>query len=182
MQAWGRVVTRLATLFVLLFFAGCGVKERETNVDRYERCKRYFPKSDVAHFPKRIPTDACSPVFCFQQRVLQGSAILQLRVTLPAAKIESLASELEDAALHQYEGGGPKFEHLNADRENNVPTTSYRTPTEAGVTSDEYYGFPKHFTMYVLSATTNGGWNHGKTKGIALSRESNEAIYWTESW
>ena len=47
-------------------------------------------------------------------------------------------------------------------------------------------GFPPRFTLYYLVArpgTTRGfPWNHGRTAGVAISREPPEIVYWAEHW
>ena len=127
----------------------------------------------------RSPRENSDPVFSYFPGFLQGGAHIQLRVSLATDDIVTLASELKTKTEHAYKGGD-LFTHYNKDKDKNLPTAMYRTQRDDVLA----YEFPKHFTVYVLGAdnSTSPSWNHGSTFGIALSEETNEAIYWAENW
>lgn len=69
--------------------------------------------------------------------------------------------------------------HYNEDPKNNWPTTAFGTSDDPKTTLE----FPAHYKLYVLSAKDRGGaWNHGETRGAAVSTTTNEVIYWADSW
>jgi hypothetical protein len=92
---------------------------------------------------------------------------------LPPDEIEAIQDQLKKATTHVYIGRG-FFDHYNEDQKNNWPTTDFRTSDNPKTT----FEFPKHFTLYALSAKEPGGgsWNHGKTTGAAISTTTNEVV------
>jgi len=124
------------------------------------------------------PDASAAPIVRHFPGFLQGGAYLQLRVRTTEELARELDAELRAETDHVYSGGS-KYTHLNHDPENAVPTTSYRV----GRDDESEHEFPDHFTLYVLYAESySGGWNHGQTKGIAVSLKTNELIYWAENW
>ncbi|MEZ6102171.1 MAG: hypothetical protein R3E01_36715 [Pirellulaceae bacterium] len=165
---------------ILLTVAGCfGPPSEIRSVKKYKSCRKSFPPQLVARFPTDTPEDKSDPVFSYYPGFLQGGAHIQLRVRLSPETIVNLVDELKTQTKHAYKGGG-FFTHYNEDQEHNLPTASYHTQRD-DVDANE---FPGHFTLYVLDADdrASGSWNHGSTFGIAISEETNEAIYWAENW
>lgn len=166
-------------IVLVLLINGCSPFPDETrSLNAYIASRDSFPKALVSHFPKEKPDASADPVFSYFPGALQGGAWIQLRVKLPPNEIRELAQRLDIETDHKYQGGS-FFSHYNEDQDNNLPTASYHTSRE----DSDAYEFPLHFTLYVLHADDRGGgWNHGETSGIAVSTETNEAIYWAESW
>lgn len=133
----------------------------------------------VAHFPPHIPAAARNVRFVSFPGALQGGAYLQLRMQLPAEDVKAIRNQLALRATRCYEGGD-MFDHYNRDPRREVPTADFRSsddPQTGGI-------FPTHFKLYVLSAKdrSGGSWNHGDTSGAAVSTDTNEVVYWAESW
>ncbi|NET40272.1 MAG: hypothetical protein F6K19_51470 [Cyanothece sp. SIO1E1] len=174
-------MTRRITLlfFLALLVVGCDPFPGEIrSVGRYVSSKAFFADKLISHFPTETPDVSSDPVFSFSPGALQGGAWIQLRVKMDPSDIQELNRKLENETKHKYQGGS-FFTHYNLDEDNNLPTASYHTRRK----DNDAREFPQHFTLYVLHADDSGDeWNHGETCGIAVSRETNEVIYWAESW
>ncbi len=74
------------------------------------------------------------------------------------------------------------FSHVNASPDG-MPTTEFYTGEV------KHVEFPKDYELLVLDRLipakerANGlYWNHGKSHGVAISKQRNEIIYWAEFW
>ena len=156
-----------------------------TGIWWYKNCRGYMGPL-AAHFPESRPSRTTEPIMYYHPGGWQSGPFFQLRVRLSPEGIETLRKQLEKDAVHVFKGGGSQFRHYADEddefpsQENEVPTTSFRVRRPTG--DPEIYGFPKHFSMFVLIANDGGAWNHGETAGVALSAQTNEAVYWADDW
>ncbi len=151
-----------------------------TSVRRYEYVLDEHWQADelVNHFPRPIPPEASNVSFFFQPVLMQRGASIQLRMTLPP-----------DTARKQYERfaglrtksffGGDINDHMNA--EEGMPTTFFFT-SDTGERK-----FPKDYEVMifdeVLKERPDGFyWNHGQSRGVAISKLRNEIVYWAARW
>lgn len=140
---------------------------------------QWQPRHLIAHFPPTLPQNASNLRLSHFPGFLQGGAHFQVRMQLPPAEIAAIEAQISQAATHQYQGGS-FYAHYNEDQQNNVPTAGFHTADAASGA----HAFPQHYTLYVLHAQDSaaGSWNHGETSGVGISTQSNEVIYWAESW
>jgi hypothetical protein len=177
MSVWALViylgVTTLATML------GNGFPPREvTNVQKYEQIvQRWEETGMVDHFPSRVPAEARNVQFSFQPGFLQGGAHIQLRYESSPNTIATLESRFSRDAIASFEGGDrSSHRRLNPD----ISTTRFYTSGSSMRT------FPSDYVIIVLLAEPRGNpghqWNHGRSCGVAISRQRNEIVYWAESW
>ena len=150
-----------------------------TNPRKYEKVLKEhwnYPQKLVAHFPPSIPTDAQNVRFSFRPVFLQGGAHIQLRYSASPEIIDELYERLSVQKTKSYYGG-QSSEHMNM--EGGMPTTIFYT------SGSENFEFPDDYEIMIFDelVTQNGGyWNHGKSHGVAISRQRNEIVYWAEHW
>lgn len=60
---------------------------------------------------------------------------------------------------------------------NDPPSDRFRTADDPADRT-----FPAHYRVYILDAVNRGAWNHGHLHGIAISTETNEVVFFAESW
>lgn len=175
-----RVAITAAGVALVLLSCGC-VRPPDVvqDVNKYASCLKSPRQELTAHFPRDPQIKDGDPVFSYYPGFLQGGAHLQLRVRLVPAEVAKLTKETASKTKHIYQGGSI-FSHHNQNQKNNLPTASFHTARSG----EDGYEFPSHFKLYVLGAKegSDGSWNHGSTFGIAMSEETNEAIYWAEDW
>jgi hypothetical protein len=152
-----------------------------TNVAEYEDILARWTTPVAAHFPQHIPDSATLAALSYFPGFLQGGAHFQLRLRLPTGEVVRIEQAVRPKAKHVYHGGG-FFDHYNADQNSNVPTATLRTADSVSSNGD----FPPHYKLYVLDArhgdTMGAPWNHGMTRGVAISTAVSEVVYWIEDW
>ena len=64
--------------------------------------------------------------------------------------------------------------------EEGVPTTEFYT----GDDLKGIRGFPDDYALYVLDAKdlSGGNWDQGSTRGVAVSTQRHEVVYWADYW
>lgn len=148
-----------------------------SSIRKYDACRDSFPSHLVDHFPGAKPKPSAQALFNYYPGYLQAGSHIQLRVKVTPAIALATDAKLRIQTAHNYSGGNT-FTHFNNDRQNAWPTTELYTQRNDQTKSE----FPNHFTLHVLHAHTDHGWNHGETKGIAVSLKTNELIYWAKQW
>ena len=143
-----------------------------TDVKKYGEVLKEWADSGLGgHFPRDVPTQAVAVHFAAAPKVLQSCAYVQLRVRLPAEEIRQIEAQFKKEAIEA------QFTDLELGTYVSPPMFCTADDPKARVE------FPRHFTLYVLQATDLGGkWNHGKTRGVAVSTSTNEIVYWAEYW
>ncbi len=133
----------------------------------------------VSHFPRPIPSEARDVRFSFQPGFLQGGTHVQLRFSVPEQEISDLYEHFAAIRTKSFHGGD-WGEHANA--KDGMPTTWFHT----GDSQDR--SFPADYEVMILDPLlteqerATGSWNHGRSHGVAISRERGEIVYWAEDW
>jgi hypothetical protein len=145
---------------------------------RYPGLRAKWDASLVEHFPKKIPPSATLKRFCHFPGYLQRGAYIQLRLRLTPERIGELYDEFSRRRTRSYFGGDINS-HANGPER--MPTTFFRT-AEARTGP-----FPDDYEIMVLDpaipeSADGQNWNHGRSHGVAISRERNEIVYWAERW
>ena len=136
------------------------VSEYQTLLDQWR------PLGVVDHFPPAIPPDATDVRLSAFPGFLQGGAWFQVQMTLPPGRVEAVEREYQGQSI----AGRESF--------NRVILPSFRT-----VDDGETLEFPGGYRMIVLNAEEEGvSWHHGRSAGVAISRERDEVVYWAEDW
>ena len=189
MSQRNRIVVGVVTLFVAIgsgytafrwLASSFGPPDETTEVGAYTSTLKQWSSSGLTrHFPAVLPPQATNVRFAAFPGYLQGGAYIQVRMHLPGSEIRAIEDQLKRATTHVYVGGG-FWDHYEADRKNNWPTTQFRTSDDRKTILD----FPSHYTLYALSARDRalGSWNHGETSGAAVSATTNEVVYWADQW
>jgi hypothetical protein len=122
----------------------------------------------VTHFPATIPAGATSVRFSSEPGFLQGGAHIWIRFRLPPDEVAAIEAKAKGATTRSY-GPGDRT-NLPATMADQIGTINTASLAES--------------TLYILNATDRGSgtWNHGQMAGIAVSHETNEVLYWAESW
>jgi len=150
-----------------------------TDVSQYGSLLARWEPTSVNHFPVSVPDQATNVRVSYFPGFLQGGAHLQLRVKFPPDRIAAEQSRLSDSAIAKIVEGEVFPLVANIDYIQSMPSPPFYT-----VDQDASLIFPDDYTIYVLSARHGNSypWNHGLTKGIAISRTRRELVYWVESW
>lgn len=129
----------------------------------------------VAHFPKEIPKSARLKKFYHYPGFLQGGADIQLRLALPSDEIDRLYIRFLQRRTKSFFGGDSQ-RHMN--QTNGMPTTSFLTGKK------NRYQFPEDYEIMIFDKLLprSGGWNHGRSHGVAISTNRREIVYWAASW
>lgn len=136
----------------------------------------------LRHFPDPIPVEAEHIRFYYCPPFLQGGAVFQLRMRLPAAQIEALYNRFAPFAIHIFEGGYT-YNHMMAPYY--LPTTHFSSTSD-----DDEDALPADYAVMVLydepgkagADPQSNSWNHGRNFGVAISKERRDIIYWAEQW
>lgn len=178
----------LVVLFVLFEFALIFWQLAHiTDVSKYENVKklRWLREDLIEHFPETIPATAQNPKLHYNGGFLQGGAVIELRLQMPAESIEEIYSTYIRQAKAIYKG----VEELSrdADNLNMLPKWHFYTwPPQRNETRDTAPLLPQDFEIFLLSTKPSKSnptdWNHGESAGISISKKRNEIIYWAEDW
>jgi hypothetical protein len=155
------------------------VPSNETRIGNYESTLQKWDRTGVTeHFPREIPEGARDVHFYSHPAFMQGGAVIQLRYTTSAEEI---------AALHEVFSAIATASHFGGDSNDHkgIPTTAFYS-------NDPYDGpedhkFPDDYEVMVFGdrCIDEGGelrWNHGRTCGVAISKQRNTIVYWAEAW
>ncbi len=179
-SAWFRgakLVVKAAAAFVVLWavLAALFAWQLRTvrDVTRYPELRNDWNPELVGHFPEAIPAGAVGTSLSMFPGFLQGGAHLQLRVELPGPEVEREEVRVAQAAVHVHRPGETE------ERGASIPLPPFYTGAD-----DPGAGFPDDFVLYFVVAHPgeSSPWNHGRTAGIAVSRQRSELVYWAESW
>lgn len=186
MNSFVRKVLRTLAAVLALYLLAVGYvawkMHRHTDLEDYGSYLAHWSPALVNHFPKPpapLPGDASVSYFA---GFLQGGAHLQLQVGASASDVarheaQASARAIEIAVISN-DGDGQRA--LQAAPEPAPEPRYYFGPAESNLS------FPKRFTLYYFVAqpgTTDGfPWNHGKTAGMAISRQPPDIVYWAERW
>lgn len=153
------------------------VADATTDIGQYPALlAKWKPTGLVNHFPTVIPASAQLVRFSAFPGSGQGGSWIQLRLKLPPSEVVAIASIAKSLAGTTYLGGGDEFDHLNADRKHEWPTTSFHTGDNPA--SDR--SFPKTYDLFVIKSVDRGmgSWDPYDGCGIGVSVSTNEVVYW----
>jgi hypothetical protein len=169
----GGPVVLIGCIVGLSMIGGRLIPSPDTNPAHYGSALKEWNRSGlVALFPPSIPADAKGIHFSVFPGYLQGRPWIQLRMQLPpdqVATIEAIASAATD---HIY---APDFRFTLPGKKDDWPIPGYQT----GDRPDEFQ-FPPTFKLYVIKAVDHGlgSWDPYESYGVAVSRQTNEVVYW----
>lgn len=137
----------------------------------------------MSHFPSVIPDEATKVKFYYQEPDYRfgGPFILELRMRLPAEKIQSLQIQFQAKAQQQYL---PNYQQIS-------PTTE--TLPDSPETTYDYFFYTvgrerqelvKEYDVYVLGdqrGASDDGSGYKSRYGVAIHEKRLEIIYWLEN-
>ncbi len=185
MSIW-RTILRFIAAVVAVYLLSAGYIawqiHRRTDVDDYADYLAKWQSHLVAHFPQRIDERARNVAVSWAPGFLQGGAHLQLGMDVTTEQASRDAATAAAAALRVVDLAAPAA-HTGEGAEGKGPDSA---PLPPYYLAAEVRRFPPHYTLYYLFAqpgTTQGfPWNHGRTAGVAISRQPPRIVYWAESW
>ena len=180
----GGILATLALLIVLLIglIAYSFEKGLEpiVSIDQYQEVLSEWRASGlVDHFPASVPASARNVKFSSFPGFLQGGGHVQIRMELPEAEVKSLYEHATKIAL-QHQDGGSSVTLIN-ERDDGLSSTSPHT------FGKDVYHFPDDYRIFIIHAEpykkgSGHDWNHGFSKGIVVSLQRNEVLYYAEKW
>lgn len=147
--------------------------------------KKWHQHGLASHFPEQIPAYASNVRLSACPGSFQGGAWFQIRFNLPPEKIAGLYEQATKQAKAFYDGGD-MFTLVNS-RKGGLPGTNFHTSELKRSTSVGSPEFPGDYRIFVFDAQPSEPsgephWNHGTSRGVVLSRDRNEVIYYAELW
>lgn len=151
------------------FYFSCNPQTTH-NIGKYSELRAQWDQDLVGHFPAEIPQDAAVKKFSHFPGFLQGGAHIQLLLRLPPGKIRELYDQFAKQRTVSFKGN----------EKGSMPATHFYTSN-----NDDDFLFPNYFEIMVFDKIPPESQrypNHGKSHGVAISTDSNEIVYWAESW
>lgn len=150
------------------------------SIDRYQQVLADWKQTGlVDHFPSSVPATASDVKFSSFPGFLQGGGHIQLRMELPEAEVRRLYEHATKTAK-QHQDGGNSVTLIN-ERDDGLSSTSPHTLAEGT------YAFPVDYRIFIFHAKpykkgSGHDWNHGESKGMVVSLQRNEVLYYAENW
>ena len=150
------------------------------SIDEYQDVLADWKASGlVDHFPSSVPPSARTERFSSSPGFLQGGGHVQLRMELPEAEVKSLHKHATKNAK-QHQDGGNSVTLVN-EQDDGLWSTHPHTLTEGT------YEFPGDYRIFIFHAEpyrkgSGHDWNHGESKGMVVSLQRNEVLYYAENW
>jgi len=169
------VVAVVSALGIVAFrtWAAHALPVAETDPARYPAVlATWQPTGLVKWFPPTIPSDAKSVHFSACPGALQGTPWIELRLQLPAEKVDAIEAAARGATTHVYP---PDHRFTLPADAGNWPIPNYHTGERP-----EQFQFPATFKIYVIDAVDRGmgSWDPYDSYGVAISKSTGEVIYW----
>ena len=143
-----------------------------TTASKYQNVMtlRWHDQHLVQHFPEQIPPNAGNPLFYYRAGFLQGGSTIELRVQVPAKKVEEVYAAYRPKAKAIL-NGADKLER-SAGNPDMLPKWSFFTfPPDENETPGTHTLLPKDFETLLLSSepykSNPTDWNHGQASGIS---------------
>ena len=143
-------------------------------------------RDDLAeHFPETIPASARNPGFYYRAGFLQGGASIELRIEMPAKFVEDVYATHLPLAKSVFNGNQQLLRGTDEPIDllkgyfYTFPRTHDESPSSRPLLPDDFE------TLLLSSHPHRSGpadWNRGESRGISISRERREIIYWAEDW
>ncbi len=164
-----------------LSLSGCfNLLDFENDIDEYEHVLSEWKQTGlINHFPQKIPEHSNIVKFSSFPGFLQGGGWVQLRLELHSNEIEQAYAGAMKRS-RQYHDGGGLYTMVNRQKDG-LASSNFHT---SGTNDRE---FPKDYRVFIFEAKpyktgSAFDWNHGKSMGIAVSKNRNEVVYWAENW
>jgi hypothetical protein len=157
-----------------------GPPEITTWVWRYPHILKHWKTSGLAdHFPAQLPASATNVRFSSFPGFLQGGAWIQVRMTVPAVEAKAVFDTSTELARYTQDGGS-SYTILESSKVSLLSTRFYTS----GSRNRE---FPEDYRIFVYDAQPsrkgeNPSWNHGMSRGVVVSLQRNEVIYYADRW
>lgn len=134
----------------------------------------------ISHFPDPLPPAATHIKLSFYPGFLQGGAWFQVRLTLPVTEVADVFELATQTSIYFYDGGDI-FTAVNSQNDG-LPGTSFYTADENQADNFTIHNyFPTDYRIFVFDSQFNkhsstSGWS----RGIVVSKQRNEVIYYAE--
>lgn len=181
-----RKIIQVVSLIAGLYLIGIGYIAWNlwtfTDVDDYRDHLEKWNPSLVRHFPRQVDDPRGDARLSYFPGFLQGGAHIQLQLTASADTVAKQVADYSENAIRIVDlAAVEENEPRDTMAADTVPYPPHHTRSDR-----DRLDFPARFTLYYLIAkpgTTDGfPWNHGRTAGLAISRQPPELVYWAESW
>ncbi len=154
--------------------------EPNESIDQYQKVLADWKASGlVDHFPSSVPASARNVKFSSFPGFLQGGGHVQLRMELPEAEAKKLFEHATKTAK-QHQDGGNSVTLINERKDGLSSTSPHTLAKDAFEFPDDYRIFIFHAEPY--KAGSGHDWNHGESKGMVVSLQRNEVLYYAENW
>ncbi len=176
----GFLVLTVGLGFIWIVYSSNKSLETIDSIDQYQGVLIDWKASGlVDHFPRSVPSRASNVKFSSFPGYLQGGGHVQLRMELPEAEVKRLYADATELAM-QHQDGGNSVTLINECSEGLSSTSPHTLGT--GI-----YEFPDDYRIFIFQAKpykkgSGHDWNHGVSKGMVLSLQRNEVLYYAERW
>lgn len=168
--------------FNLIFMMVLEATSETKDVGEYGKIMFLYnqPKNkSLAHFPKELPKTASEIRFFEQPQFLQGGSSIFLRYKTSVEELNLLSQKYSKTAKVVLKSGEYDWDSYK----NNGQNKDISLP---GV-FDEAIGYselPGDFDIIVIDSKPyqTNNWNHGYTYGLAISKQKQEVLFWSEEW
>ena len=180
LQWVGGILGGMILAGIVSIWIGHASKEDSEAIEQYGQILIDWKESKlVDHFPQPIPANAKNVKLSSFHGFLQGGGHVQLRMELSPKEVRKVYEEAAEVSK-QHQDGGHKFTLVN-ERDDGLSSTNPHA------LDSEVYEFPEDYRIFILYAKpykegSDFDWNHGESKGLVVSLQRNEVIYYAESW
>lgn len=185
---WICVIFGILALVGLLGFAlirhrvltSLGPPKTVESLEQYERVLRDWKKTGlVDHFPSQVPANAEWVRFASFPGYMQGGGWVQIRMELPGPEVKRLYEHATKTAKRHHDGGH-SLSLINGRFDGVASADPHTLGTETFSFPDDY----RIFIFYAKPHKKGSGhdWNHGRSKGMVVSLQRNEVLYFAEKW
>lgn len=150
------------------------------SMDQYQEVMADWKEGGlVDHFPSSVPASARNVKFSAFPGFLQGGGHVQLRMELPEAEVRILYEHATRSARQHQDGGNAVT--LVSERDDGLWSTHPHTLGKGA------FEFPRDYRIFIFDAQpyrkgSGHDWNHGESKGMVISLQRNEVLYYAENW
>ena len=146
------------------------------DVAQYEEVLKSYGYPDetiLSHFPARVPSEATRVSFYFLYGYLQGNSRFELRCALPASQVRSILDEYTPLAVWVGPDPGPG----SSPEGTRLAVIPFRNAENT-----DYERLPDDFQVLILPTGREDAEQWGYGRGLAVSVDRNEVIWWATWW
>ncbi len=166
----------------ILSLTGCfSPPDIEMDINKYSsEISQWKSSGLINHFPISLPIFAKNIKLSSFQGYLQGGAWIQVRMELPEDKVKELYEYASKRAKQYHNGGG--YLSLTDKRKDGLGSANFHT------SDNKETEFSMDYRIFIFGARAykivekEYNWNHGTSKGMVISLEKNEVIFYAETW